>query len=710
MKLSEFIRSDLDSILDAWERFARELPSATRMTPAALRDHARGMLQAIAADLDCAQSPHQQTEKSQGRGPLANQRTDAELHGADRVSAGFSVNEGLSEFRALRASVMKLWSQSTPASPPRIDEDLVRFNEAIDQALAESVERYSSDKEKTTRLFDTLLSSLPDLNFIVDPKGNFIYANKAMAEQYDIALGNVAGRNIADIDVPIAGITSKLCQVVDSRQAKRAETAHKGPGGEELTYEYLLAPLLDHKGNVAAVAALVRDITEGKAYEENIRRAANFDALTSLPNRSVFRDRLEQEAKRSERSQLPMALLFIDLDGFKGVNDRFGHDAGDALLQQVAVRTSACVRSTDTVARMGGDEFTVILAAISDLQHVDIVAQKLLDELARPFTVCGRDIAISGSIGITVFPLDATSPADLIGNADQAMYAAKHAGRNRYSFYSADLRAAAWTRLKLLDELRHALAAGELCVHYQPIVDLSLGTIIKAEALLRWQHPGVGLMLPESFLGLAEEAGLIIAIDEWVLGEAKARAREWSAMLGTSFQISVNQSAMEFLGKRPMKTWDSQLAGVTALGNPIAIELSEGILEHASPMVVDKLQALHDAGIQLSIDRLGTGCSTMVRLKQIGVDYLKIDKSLVHDALANPDLRTVGEATIVMAHMLGLKVIAEGVESPGQCDWLKTAGCDYAQGNYFSGPLPSAALDQLLAQRKPPPRRSGPDA
>jgi len=703
LKLSDFLRKDINPILDAWERFAGALPSAKRMNPAALRDHARGMLETIAADLDHSQSAQEQIEKSQGRAPHANHETEAELHGAGRGAAGFSVMEGLSEFRALRASVMRLWAQSNPDAPPHIDEDLVRFNEAIDQALAESIARYSSDKETTTRLFDTLLSSSQDLNFILDANGNFIYANRAMADLYGIALCDLPSRNIAAIDGPIADVQQKLHKVVDTRRAIRGEMPHELPDGAELTYEYLLAPVVNPQGNVEAIAGMVRDITEHKAHEENIRRSANFDALTGLPNRNVFRDRLEQEAKRSDRTGLPMALLFIDLDGFKGVNDRFGHDAGDALLQQAALRVVACVRGTDTVARMGGDEFTVILAEINNLRHIEIVAQKIVEELARPFTIAGRDVSITGSIGITVYPHDSATHADLLGNADQAMYEAKHAGGNRFSFYCADLRDAAWTRLKAIEDLRNALPGGELRVHYQPIVDLSSGTILKAEALLRWKHPQAGLMLPESFVALAEEAGLIGAIDEWVLGEAVSRAREWSELLGTAFEIGVNNSATEFVGREPMKRWDAHVARSGPAANGISVEMSEGALENASPMVVEKLKALHDAGIRLAIDRFGTGCSSMARLKEFGVDYLKMDKSLVHGALASADRRTVAEAAIVMAHMLGLKVIAEGVESVEQRDWLRAAGCDYAQGYYFSDAVPPRDFANLLRRNRHPP-------
>lgn len=705
MKLSDFIRADIEPILDAWERFARTVPSASGMQRESLRDHARGILQAIAADLDCAQSREEQAEKAQGRAPHPPGDTEAELHGAGRMVSGFSVSEGLSEFRALRASVMRLWSESNPSAPPVIDDQLVRFNEAIDQALSESVARYSSDKEKTSRLFDTLLSSQPDLNFILDTQGNFIYANKAMADLYGISPDAMATTNIAGINGPIAGMRDKLQAVVGSKSTCREEMQRKVRKGLELTYEYLLAPVIGPDGDVDAVAGMVRDITEHKAYEEHIKRGQNFDVLTGLPNRSLFRDRLQQEIRRAERSHSLAALLYVDLDGFKAVNDRLGHDGGDRLLQLVAQRIQSCIRTTDSVARMGGDEFTVILSGAIDVEQVEIVAQEILDRLGTVFTIGADDVLISASIGIAVYPMDGATPSRLLGNADQAMYVAKHAGRNRFSFYTADMREAAWARRRVIEDLSHALDERQLAVHYQPIVELAGGRIVKAEALLRWQHPRSGLLLPSAFVSLAEDTGLICEIDDWVVAQAVKRAREWSALLGMAFQVSVNTSPSEFTGIAPMKCWDSHLRRLPLAVASISLEVSEQILMNASPIVVEKLKALHDAGVQLALDRFGTGYSSMSCLKDFDVDYLKLDRSLVHDAVDDTDQRAVAEAAIVMAHMLGVKVIAEGVENIDQRDWLKAAGCDYAQGHYFSDPLPGADFTALLRLRTPAPVR-----
>jgi diguanylate cyclase (GGDEF)-like protein/PAS domain S-box-containing protein len=713
MKLSDFIRADIEPILDAWERFARTVPSAGGMRRESLRDHARGILQAIAADLDRAQSREEQTEKSLGHGPHPTNHSEAELHGAARLLSGFSVGEGVSEFRALRASVMRLWSESSPAAPPVIDEDLVRFNEAIDQALSESVARYSLDKDKTNRLFDTLLSSQPDLNFILDARGHFIYANKAVMDLYGIVPDRLSATGIAGIGGPLGGVQDKLQEVIQSKATYRTEMQRKVRKGLELTYECLLAPVTGPDGTVDAVAGIVRDITEHKAYEEHIRRGQNFDVLTGLPNRSLFRDRLQQEIRRAERSHALAALLYVDLDGFKAVNDRLGHDGGDRLLQLAAQRIQACVRTTDSVARMGGDEFTVILCNTRDVQQIEIVAQEILDRLATAFTIDAEDVIISASIGIAVYPLDGTTPARLLGNADQAMYVAKQAGRNRFSFYTADMREAAWARRRVIEDLSHALDERQLCVHYQPIVELAAGRIVKAEALLRWQHPRSGLLYPPAFLGLAEDTGLICGIDGWVLRQAVKRAREWSSLVGAAFQVSVNTSPSEFMGIAPMKCWDEHLGRLPLEATSISLEVTEQVLLNASPTVVDKLKALHEAGVELSLDRFGTGYSSMSCLNDFDVDYLKLDRSLVHDAADDTDRRAIAEAAIVMAHMLGVRVIAEGVENIEQHDWLRSCGCDYAQGHYFSDPLPGADFAALLRMRTrtptptptPPPAR-----
>jgi diguanylate cyclase (GGDEF)-like protein/PAS domain S-box-containing protein len=692
-RLSDFIRANIESILVQWEEFARNIPAAEQLDTSGLRDHVHGILLSIAYDMESEQTAQQQAEKSRGRGPQSLLISDAERHGSGRVLAGFSINDELAEFRALRATVLRLWTDADNTAPQTASEELIRFNEAIDQVLAESVVRYADDRERHARLFDAMLASSSDLNFIFDADGRFIYANQSLARLYEISLNDIVGTSLFEMDAcAVSGLQQSLRKVQRSKAALRWDMACTLSSGKERIYDSLLVPVLDREGQVEAITGVAQDITERKAAEEQIKRSAAYDFLTGLPNRSLFRDRLEQEVRRAGRTGLPLALIFIDLDGFKDVNDRLGHDTGDQLLQQTAQRISSCVRSIDTVARLGGDEFTVILAEVNRIVHIDILAQKMLDELARPFSIQDKQVQISGSIGITFYPRDASNLEDLIRNADQAMYVAKNAGRNRFSFFTIGMRDAAWARLKVIDELRRALPQHQLSVHYQPIVDLATGWIVKAEALLRWHHPQTGLMLPAEFIGLAEETGLIGEIGEWVLDEAVARAGEWSARLGTPFQISVNKSLVEFMSKAPAKNWDSHMAAPGR--DNITVEITEGVLLNESPSVTEKLDYLQQAGVQLVIDKFGTGYSSMSDLKKFAVNYLKIDQSFVQDMSA--DSRTIAETIIVMAHKLGLKVIAEGVETGEQRDWLKAAQCDYAQGYFFSAPVSAQEFEKLL--------------
>jgi diguanylate cyclase (GGDEF)-like protein/PAS domain S-box-containing protein len=694
-RLSDFIRSNLDAILAAWEQFATAVPVPRRLDTAALRDHAQGILQAVADDLEQPQSAQQRHEKSQGRGPRSAIVSEAALHGAGRFSAGFSINDELAEFRALRASVLRLWIEAGAGPAECVGEDLARFNEAIDQALAESVARYAADKERNWRLFNALMSSSSDLSFIFDTDGKFIYANLALAQLYNTTPEDIIGKNMFELNVTAAAeLQRRLLEVLRTGVSFRGEVPCTQIPGHDAIFECRLVAVRDGAGNVEAITGVAHDVTERKAAEEKIKHSANYDSLTGLPNRSLFRDRLLQEFKRAERSGLPLALIFIDLDGFKDVNDRLGHEAGDQLLQQAAQRIGACVRGVDTVARLGGDEFTVIFTDVSHIGHLDILAQKILDELARPFPLGLENVYISGSVGITIYPQDAATLEDLIRNADQAMYVAKNAGRNRFSFFTSGMRDAAWARLKVIDELRRALPRRQLSVYYQPIVELAGQRIVKAEALLRWHHPHSGLMLPGQFIGLAEETGLIDEIGAWVLDEALARAREWSVRLGAPFQVSVNKSLVEFMGQAAAQNWDSRLAARGA-GN-ISVEITESVLLNDSPSVTAKLDALQRTGVQLAIDKFGSGFSSMACLKKFDVDYLKIDQSFVQGGQCGSNSRNIAETIIVMAHKLGLKVIAEGVETAEQRDWLRGVQCDYAQGYLFSAPVSAPEFERLL--------------
>lgn len=690
MTLAEFIRANIEVIVSKWEVFAKSISGAHQMDKIALRDHAKGLLLTIAADLDHVQTPIEQVAKAEGRAPDAGHQTQARVHGNDRLSAGFSIDETISEFRALRASVMQLWGESDMGAPPAASDEATRFNEAIDQAISESLERYS-------RLFDALLSSSPDLKFIMDTRGRLVYANRITVELLNMPLEKMAGKNFNDLGLSNAVELQQTLQgVIDTRTRHCGEMSFSPQGKDDPIFEYIFEPVCNDGGYLDAIAATARNVTERKATEEEAIRSANYDFLTGLPNRSYFLNHLDEDVKRAERSGLSLALLFIDLDGFKNVNDRQGHDAGDQLLQQVAQRIGRCVRGTDTVARLGGDEFTVILTDVNKVLHVEILVQEMLVALATPFSILGHDVQISASIGVTLFPQDASTPEELLSNADQAMYAAKNAGKSCFSYFTGTLRDAAWARLKVIDQLSRALPQGELAVYYQPIVELANERIVKAEALLRWHHPTSGLVLASDFIGLAEQTGLTAEIGEWVLDDAMTCAREWSTLLGRPFQISVNKSSMELMSKLPMKDWDTRLAALALPGSSISVEITEGALISESPNVRDKLNYLRTIGVQLSIDDFGTGCSSMRILKKRNVDFLKIDMSLVHELATDTDSRSIAEMIIVMAHQLGLKVIAEGVETVEQRDWLKEAKCDYAQGYLFSAPVSSQELGKFL--------------
>ncbi|MES2354300.1 MAG: EAL domain-containing protein [Pseudomonadota bacterium] len=435
---------------------------------------------------------------------------------------------------------------------------------------------------------------------------------------------------------------------------------------------------------------------------EQLLRNVNVDKLTGLPNRNVFQDRLEMEIRKAHRGQLSLALLFIDLDHFKEINDTRGHAFGDVLLKQVAQRLSASVREIDTVARLGGDEFTVILSALDDSSNIDRVAQNILKKLTEPFQLNGEVSYISASIGITLYPNDATSMGDLLKNADQAMYASKESGRNRVTYFTKSMQEAAQKRMKLSNELRCALAGKQLRVLYQPIVDLNTGKIQKAEALLRWQHPIHGLINPIDFIPIAEHTGMIANIGEWVFYKAARQAAEWRRF-NADFQISVNVSPAQFqMDDDCLHKWTEFLGQ----GEPeksdkpkeISLEITEGLLLDASTAVVDRLAAFRNAGIQVSLDDFGTGYSSLSYLRKFHLDYLKIDQAFVRHLETQPDNLALCEAIIVMAHKLGLKVIAEGVETVEQRNWLKSAECDYAQGYLFSTPVSSQDFEKMLSR------------
>jgi len=442
---------------------------------------------------------------------------------------------------------------------------------------------------------------------------------------------------------------------------------------------------------------MIEDITDKKQSEALIWQQANFDTLTQLPNRRMFLDRLQHDVLKSRRDGTRIAILFIDLDHFKEVNDTLGHHQGDILLVDAARRIGACVRESDTVSRLGGDEFTVILPDLSDVDRVEAIAQKIIDSLRQPFQLGQEQAFVSASIGITLYPDDAASIEDLLKHADQAMYAAKGAGRNRFSYFTPALQVAALNRMRLTNDLRGALKGEQLKLYFQPIVHLATGRIHKAEALIRWEHPQRGMVSPLEFIPLAEASGLIVDIGEWVFQESAHWVQRWRTEVHPDFQVSLNQSPLEFQRERAgYDAWVQRLQALGVPGQAIVVEITEGLLLDANTLVTDKLLQLRDAGIQVALDDFGTGYSSLSYLKKFDIDYLKIDRTFTRNLAPDSSDMALSDAIIVMAHKLDLSVIAEGVETPEQRELLAAAGCDYAQGYLFARPLPAVEFDQLL--------------
>ena len=479
----------------------------------------------------------------------------------------------------------------------------------------------------------------------------------------------------------------------------KGEIRNRHKDGREIVDWLTINTIFNEEGKVHRRVALFSDITEKKKADNLIWTQANFDQLTSLPNRRLFHDRLNQEIKKSHRTHSKTALLFIDLDRFKEINDSLGHDVGDMLLVEAADRIKLCIRDYDTLSRFGGDEFTVILSELRDASDLDQISTNIIEHLSKPFLLSGQESFVSASIGIALYPDDATTVIDLIRQADQAMYAAKNSGRGRFNFFTKALQEASELRLRLAGDLRRAVKSAQFEVYYQPIVDLNIGRIHKAEALLRWNHPKQGYISPATFIPIAEDTGTIQEIGDWVFMQAIRQAKRWQSEQGSDFQISVNMSPVQFIREDLSHShWIEQMREIGLSGSSIVIEITEGLLMSRETVIPDTLLKFRDAGIQVAVDDFGTGYSSLSYLNKFDIDYLKIDQSFINNLAPDATDFALCEAIVVMAHKLGLKVIAEGVETEQQHDLLKQIGCDYAQGYLFSRPVPAADFDKLLVQ------------
>lgn len=466
--------------------------------------------------------------------------------------------------------------------------------------------------------------------------------------------------------------------------------------GEEYTARLSISSIYDSSNLVTHRVVTFSDISERKRLDSLILKQANYDLLTGLPNRQLFQDRLSQGLHLASRSQKKLGLLSIDIDKFKEVNDSFGHKIGDALLIEVATRLSRCIRETDTVARLGGDEFSIIMGELDDLSTILPVANRILQVIAEPFQLSGSLAHVSASVGVAVFPDDATVDEELINDADNAMYAAKKQGRNRVHFFTQLLQDEINRKIYLNSELREAINNHQLFVFYQPIIDLNTGKLFKAEALLRWKHPVLGYVPADEFIPIAESSDQITIIGDWVFYQVAQQALAWRSRYDSEFQISLNKSPAQFSRSYNQEVWLNYLRRIGLPPNALVMEITEGLLMDGSEQINQQLIQLNESGIGISLDDFGTGYSSLAYLKKYDVDYLKIDRIFIKDLKPEEDDMALCEAIIVMAHKLGIKVVAEGIETEQQRELLHAAGCDYGQGFLFSKAVPADQFEVIL--------------
>jgi diguanylate cyclase (GGDEF)-like protein/PAS domain S-box-containing protein len=541
------------------------------------------------------------------------------------------------------------------------------------------------------QMLHTILDTIPQRVFWKDQNCNYLGCNRALAADAGLCdPAEIIGKSDFDLlwseNAELYRADDKLVMAQGSAKLGFEEIQDR-PDGTRAWLRTSKLPLWDQEGKVIGVIGTYEDVTAHKVAEERVRFLAYYDALTGLPNRTLLQDRLAKALANARRQEHKLAIMFLDLDRFKDINDSLGHTAGDLLLQGVAERLKAWAREQDTIARLGGDEFLIMLTHVKDVPDVAVAAARLMDVMTAEFVVRGRSLNVSCSIGISIFPEHGADGEILVKNADIAMYDAKDSGRNNFRFFTGEMNAQAVERMTLENSLRLALPKEELFLEYQPQMDIATGKITGVEALLRWKHPELGLVPPNKFIRIAENSGLIAPIGEWVLRTACSQLRQWQQEGLPAMRIAVNVSAIQFRQEDFCGLIRTVLRETGLAPQYLELELTESLLFANADMVISVIQELRALGLTLSIDDFGTGYSSFGYLRHFQISRLKIDRSFIQDVAVKPDAATITIAIISMAKNLNLKVIAEGVENEAQMSFLRTHDCDEIQGYYFSKPL-----------------------
>jgi diguanylate cyclase (GGDEF)-like protein/PAS domain S-box-containing protein len=556
--------------------------------------------------------------------------------------------------------------------------------------------------EQNNRALVTL-NSIGDAVMSTDATGRITYLNAIAETLTGWPAEEAVGRSFEDVFRIVDGTTGESAQNPLALAIQENKTVVLTPNcvlirrdGARAAIEDSAAPIHNRRGQVTGAVVVFHDVSASRAMTLRMSYLAQHDSLTDLPNRVLMRDRLVEAIVLSTRHRRILAVLFLDLDRFKRINDSLGHLIGDRVLQSVARRLFTCVRSSDTVSRQGGDEFVLLLWEERHARDASVTADRILQAMREPHCIDEHVLHVSASIGIAMFPEDGTDADTLIGNADVAMYHAKECGRDNYQFFQADMNARAIERQLIEADLRHAIERRELLLHYQPKVDLVSGAIVGVEALIRWRHPRRGLLPPGQFIEIAEDCGLIVPIGRWILREACRQARAWQDAGLPAIRIAINVSAVELRAANFVSSVAASLAATGLQAHHLEIELTETFLMQEAQSTVVVLRELRAMGVHLALDDFGTGYSSLSYLQRFPIDTLKIDRSFIRDLATDADDATIVRAVIGMGNNLQLRVVAEGIETRAQLDFLRAQACAVGQGFYFSRALPTAEFAELL--------------